>query len=228
MPSTPVVLFDLDDTLVDHSSAMRKGAAALAAVAAPAVDCEAFAEHWKNVHAALYPCYLRGEIRYEEMRRRRVRETIDPLLSPEAADQLFDVYMRAYETAWRAFDDVVPTLIALSGCRLGVVTNGRSAEQRRKLVACRLDSYFEHVAISEEVGLAKPDAGIFLGACTAMGVAPHEAVFVGDDLEVDFRGARNAGLRAVRMNRRDKEDHEASETTITTLLQLPNLLAKLR
>ena len=45
-------------------------------------------------------------------------------------------------------------------------------------------------------GVGKPDARIFRRACEVLGPAPAEAAYVGDELDVDARGARDAGLSA--------------------------------
>ena len=113
-------MFDLDDTLVDHSSALRTGAHALARAARVDTDRNEFAARWKAIHAEKYPRYLRGELRYEDMCRERIWEAIDTSLAPKAADSLFATYMNAYRAAWRLFDDVVSCLASLSTYRLGV------------------------------------------------------------------------------------------------------------
>ena len=56
-------------------------------------------------------------------------------------------------------------------------------------------------------GSAKPDASIFLAACARLGVAPREALYVGDDVLLDVRGAQQAGMRAVWLNRHGSAAH---------------------
>lgn len=107
------------------------------------------------------------------MCRERIWDAVDPNLSPAQADALFATYMSAYHAAWRLFDDVVRCYPRCNHARLGIVTNGRAAEQRKKLSVLGIAPRFVHVAISEEVGVAKPDPAIFLGACSAMRIAPN-------------------------------------------------------
>jgi putative hydrolase of the HAD superfamily len=218
-------MFDIDDTLVDHSTASGAGAHALAKSADVNADPDEFATRWKRAHAENYPRYLRGELGYEQMCRERVWSCVSNSLSAEAADKLFATYMNAYQAAWRLFDDVLPCLAALSAFRLGAISNGRSDEQRRKLSALGIVRYFEHVAISEAAGVAKPDRGIFLGACCAMGIAPESAVFVGDNHEIDYAAARAAGLSAVWLNRRGLPVPADTVLRTASLDDLPALLA---
>jgi putative hydrolase of the HAD superfamily len=223
MLNPSVVLFDLDDTLVDHGSALRAGAHALVNAARLSTNPDDFATRWKAIHAEKYPRYLRGELRYEDMCRERIRGAIDAELSAESADSLFATYMNAYQAAWRLFDDVPSCLAALRGHRLGVITNGRSAEQRKKLEVLRIEHLFSHVAVSEDAGVAKPDPKIFLGACAALGVGPDSVVYVGDNRDIDYLAALSAGMSAVWLDRAGGSNPDAM-VRVTSLHELPSLL----
>jgi HAD superfamily hydrolase (TIGR01509 family) len=94
-----------------------------------------------------------------------------------------------------------PTKLALArlkaaGLLLGVVSNseGRVAQA---LEAAGLREYFDVVIDSGVIGIEKPDPRIFQVALDALGVAPEEALYVGDLYEVDVVGARSAGIEAV-------------------------------
>lgn len=101
------------------------------------------------------------------------------------------------------YADVLPVLPLLQGMlRLGVITNGNA-----DLEVIGMHHHFEYQLSSSVFGRAKPDPGIFLAACAAMGVAPEDAVYVGDDLRLDVQGAQGAGLRAVWMNRHGSSAH---------------------
>jgi putative hydrolase of the HAD superfamily len=85
------------------------------------------------------------------------------------------------------------------GVKRGLITNGQPT-QRVKVEAMRLTSLLEVMVISEEVGMKKPDPRIFRMALERLGVDASEAVFVGDNLELDI-----AGMRAVWLNPDGKE-----------------------
>jgi putative hydrolase of the HAD superfamily len=87
--------------------------------------------------------------------------------------------------------------LAASGIRLGVVTNGRTNKQRRKIEALDLQNRVGALLISEDFGAAKPDERIFRAAASSLAVPPHECMFVGDNPEKDVLGAAKAGMRAV-------------------------------
>jgi len=123
------------------------------------------------------------------------------------------------------FEDVLPTLPLLQGLlRLGVVTNGNA-----DLEVIGLHRHFEYALSSSRFGRPKPDPAIFHAACAAMGVAPADAVYVGDDLRLDVQGAQQAGLRAVWMNRNGSVAHlEAGIAPDAICANLRELLAWIR
>ena len=84
-----------------------------------------------------------------------------------------------------------------AGLRTGVLTNGRSEIQRRKLRATGVDALVDAICISEELGVAKPDVRAFAQAAAAVGVDPADAAMVGDSLPNDVVGALAAGFGLV-------------------------------
>jgi putative hydrolase of the HAD superfamily len=196
-----VVFFDIDDTLIDHGAALRSAATSVHAGLKLGVPVQDFLAAWQAALLRYYPLYLKGEITYEVARRARIRETIDPALADTEADDLFASYLARYEAAWTLFPDVLPCLDRLMSFRLGIISNGRSDEQRKKLGRFGLVGRFEHILISEECGVAKPDQKIFRWACAAVRVSPAEALYIGDQYEIDVCGARNAGLEGIWLDR---------------------------
>jgi HAD superfamily hydrolase (TIGR01509 family) len=83
-----------------------------------------------------------------------------------------------------------------AGLKLAVVSNS-DGRVEQALEAAGLRQYFDVVIDSALVGVEKPDPRIFHAALDALGVAPDEALYVGDLYEVDVVGARAAGLDAV-------------------------------
>jgi 2-haloacid dehalogenase len=87
------------------------------------------------------------------------------------------------------------TLRSLSGrYLLGLVTNGIDRVQRSRLRASGLDRLFQAVVTSEGCGFTKPDPRIVRVALDALGVLPHQALFVGDDVAADGGAARGAAV----------------------------------
>lgn len=113
----------------------------------------------------------------------------------------------AARNAVTPYADVLPGLLRLKDkILLGSISNGNA-----DLEVIGLAHHFKVSLAASEFGSAKPDAAIFHAACVSLGVLPHEAVYVGDDLLLDVVGAQQAGLRAVWLNRagaqRDADIH---------------------
>ena len=78
--------------------------------------------------------------------------------------------------------------------RLGMITNGYSDSQRGRLAAAGLLDVFDPLLISEEVGLAKPDVGIFALALSHLRLPREAVLYVGDSISHDYQGCRAAGI----------------------------------
>ncbi len=226
IPITAVCL-DIDDTLVDYGSSMRAGLREiLGADDAWPAWCAATERH--------YPRFTAGEVDFDTMRRQRTKDFFaarGELLDDDEVREREDRRMTAMRRAWRLFDDAMPCLRWLRGVglRLAAVTNAASRHQRVKLAALDLETAFDAVVISDEVGAAKPDPAIFHKACAALGVGTAHAVHVGDRLDLDARGARAAGLHAVWLNRSRRGDctRPAEVTVISGLAELPRVVTGL-
>jgi putative hydrolase of the HAD superfamily len=100
--------------------------------------------------------------------------------------------------AWRTREGAAAALEALArrGLALGVVSN---FDQRLPgvLAALGLAAHLRAVVLPAHAGAAKPDPRIFRWALAALGLAPGDALYVGDEPEHDLAGARAAGLRVL-------------------------------
>ena len=195
--SIEVVLFDLDDTLFAHSEAVASGIAAYSAKVGLDVDTA----HWTALEEKHYHRYLHGEIDFREQRRARARGYVAPVaLSDTEAEAWFEAYLVHYKAAWALHDDVLPMLDALPQ-RVGLITNAELRFQLGKLDALAVTHRFEHVVASGEVGVAKPDARIFLAAAELFGVDVQRCAYVGDRLHTDAIGAAAAGMTGIWIDR---------------------------
>jgi putative hydrolase of the HAD superfamily len=186
------VFFDLDDTLCDTIGARpqraRKAFERLCA-AYPHLVLDDL------VSAALEPLGEPRSVRGIF----RVLEDVELKQTPVAAEVLR--IFHGYHDPICLFPGVREAVAHLRRhCRLGIISNAEGWCQRRKLAHLGLDSYIDHLVVSGDVGHEKPDPRIFQHALELVGAAPHEAVFVGDRLDVDVAGARAAGMRAIWFN----------------------------
>jgi putative hydrolase of the HAD superfamily len=110
------------------------------------------------------------------------------------------------------YGDVHEAIASLTaaGFRLGLIANQpttvRSALERDGLVPS-----FEVWGVSDDLGLQKPDPGLFVQAVRTAGVAPSETVMVGDRLDYDIVPANEAGMRTVWVLRGEAPDDPTPE-----------------
>ncbi len=123
------------------------------------------------------------------------------------------------------FADVLPAFKALSGnhLKLGLISNV-DKDINPLLDELGLSPYFDVVLTSSEVAATKPEPRIFKEAVKRAGVAAAEAIYVGDQYEIDVMGARGAGLKALLLDRDDYRRDVAAEEKIKTLKELKGRL----
>lgn len=222
-----LILFDIDDTLIDHTAAMRSAATALHRDFDRQAPLRDFLAAWGRSHERHYARFLAGEISRDEMRRTRIRETIDATADDATADRIFDYYFTIYEAHWTLFEDVNPALDQLAHHRLGIISNGAGREQRSKLERMEISHRFEGIFISEECGTAKPGAEIFRCVCEALRENPADAIHAGDRYDLDAEAARNAGLRGVWLDRKGTADGRQSGPIIRRLRDLVGVVEQM-
>ncbi|MFC7308830.1 HAD family hydrolase [Streptomyces monticola] len=227
------IVWDIDDTIFDYATAdsvgMRAHLEAEGALDRYGTAVEALAL-WKQITERHWARVGTGEIDFLTQRRDRVREFLDAALDDAEADAWFHRYIRHYESAWSLFPDTVPALDALAdGYRHAVLSNSAASVQERKLRTLGVRDRFEALLCAVDLGVSKPAAEAFHAACTALALDPAEVAYVGDQPEIDARGAHDAGLLGIWLDRngagRTDAEVPCGVRRITGLAELPALLA---
>ena len=123
----------------------------------------------------------------------------------EVTDEELDAFLEAEHAAWQPARRLAPTTHALleslraQGLRLGVVSNAFDPGWllHRDLEQMGIAERVDFSVFSSEVGKRKPHPAIFEAALRALDVRPEAALFVGDRLYEDIRGAGELGMRTV-------------------------------
>jgi YjjG family noncanonical pyrimidine nucleotidase len=194
------ILFDLDGTLIDFDACVRDALRAAFAELGYEVSNE---QMWAEIQAASTEAgdLYWGQKEQRGWTRAQVMEAVmrDTLAALGAETEPPEVPAHVY---WARFcqgshlnPGAIETLERLQGrFKLGLVTNGETDSQRGRLRATGLDSFFETILISDEIGCAKPDPRIFALALDELGVGAQDALYVGDSVEHDYAGVREAGI----------------------------------
>lgn len=207
-PALPkAVLFDMDDTIFDHSLTCRSALARLRSRDARLRTCSLDSEwhEYLRLLDAVQPDVLAGRVTIHDARVDRFRQLVrfcgSEVSSLDAAE-----LSREYRAYYRGLRRAVPGAVRLlerlrDRAVVGVVTNNAVAEQEEKLDYLGLRGLIDFMVVSEGVGVAKPDPGIFLIALKKAHARPEETVMIGDSWRSDVAGARNTGIRPVWFNR---------------------------
>lgn len=139
----------------------------------------------------------------------------DPALAMEAMELFLE-----HRNQVEPFPDVIPTLRALGvEYKLVSVTNGNADPERTPL-----RGLFHLSLTAGEVGAARPDPALFQAALDWAGLAPAQALHIGDHPLYDIQAARAHGLRALWLNRQGLAWPEELEPPLGEIADLHGLL----
>lgn len=210
MARTEAVIFDLYNTLLDNKTNEERQ------------DTYDFLSLWLSYHGLhIKPVELRRlylDLCHREMGRSiEAYPDIDigkvfagilaqggsppPVSTPPVAE-LALLFRLATTDRLSPFPGTVALLEALKGkVKLGIASNAQRLFTIPELVRFDMPGYFDAIVFSSDLGVCKPDKKIFAAALAALSVQPERAIFVGDSLEADIRGAQSVGMKAVWINR---------------------------
>ena len=144
--------------------------------------------------------------------------------------KITELYVKDYPGVKAHVDGAIPVIKELSHkFKLGVVSNGFTDVQYRKLEAMGLRDLFSCIVLSEEFGIRKPDPRIFHQAALLLHMQPQECLYVGDSYTNDVIGAKNAGMQACWLNRAAQkipDEKIKPDYIIANFAELPVLLEK--
>jgi putative hydrolase of the HAD superfamily len=208
------VCLDVDDTLVAHTESARSALRLL-------LGHDNAWSLWAQITDEYVARVVAGEFHSDTMRWQRTKEffaCLGEYIDDAEAMRREDVRVKAMRAGWELFDDTLP--------KIAVVTNASGSYQRHKLANLGMAEFIDGIVIAGELGAAKPDPVIFHTACSMLDCHPSEVAHIGDRLDLDAIGARDAGLRGVWLNRTDPGQGELPHgiSVIATLAELPELL----
>ena len=224
-----LVTFDLDNTLWSIDGVIERAEARMHRWLEPRVP------EYKGLSPLVHGTIRDGVIEANPgivhdlslLRERVLAKTIEHCgYEPEAASRLAAGAFTEF-LDWRHrvefFSGALDVLAELAATyTLASLTNG-NADFRR----LGLDRFFAFGFCAADVGAGKPHTAMFEQALAKAGVAPHEAVHVGDHAVDDIQGAQAAGMATVWVNLVASDANPAATATVTNLAQLPATIASL-
>lgn len=231
MATLEAVLFDVDDTLYDRRGAqvavLREVMRELPDLFGPLDEDAVLAAFAASDRQTAHHAFTTDSIQAS----RDIRSSIflrELGLPPDRGHEVTTQYVAAYR---RTAAPVPGAARVVAACRqryrVGVVSNAFPDVQYHKLEAIGLRHAFECVLLSEEVGIRKPEKGIFLRACQLLQLEPQCVLYVGDSFQHDVVGAHRAGMLTCWFNPRADRPPELDITPELEIGSLEELIPAL-
>ena len=226
------VFFDLDHTLWDFNANAEESLKELYCffkLESKAISTfQQFYSIYINHNATLWSRFEKGYITVEELKWRRMWRT---LLDFQIADErlskdMSEYFLEILPKKKRVFEYTYEILEYLTGKKysLHLITNGFEKTQKTKLESAGLTKYFKNVITSEISNSVKPKKEIFEYAVKVAHGKMEESIMIGDNLQADILGAKNAGMHSVYVNHVNAETNDDPTYTIYHLKELKNFL----
>ena len=160
---------------------------------------ETFSQECDGFFSAAAPTDNEDHLTVLECRIQRLCLRLNHEMPKEKLGHIADKIADAWQTHILIDPEAMPLLMALKQKKkmVGLVSNFDHPPHVRRILSHNgLANIFDTTIISSEVGVKKPDPGIFALALQQTGISPPDAVYVGDT-EVDVVGAIAAGIHPI-------------------------------
>ena len=202
------LFFDLDHTLWDFESNAKSTLSelykSLELEKRGVTNFGLFYKNYLEHNEKLWERYRNGFLKQEDLRIKRMRHSLlDFKIADEQLAQAMSVkFLELLPTRTILFPYTKEMLQYLTdrGYALHLITNGFEEVQYNKLKYSGIDGFFKEVITSESSGWLKPNKEIFEYAFHKANALPAESIMIGDTLDVDIKGAMNAGIDQVFVN----------------------------
>lgn len=218
------LLFDLDNTLVDFANASKKSLWASFEQAGMACNEDIY-HLYKKENAAVWEAFELKEIDALTLRTLRFERLFKAMdeqgLSPSEFSHNYLQGLIKYTEAYEGVHDLLDDL--KSKYRLSIVTNGLREVQRPRLAKTGLTKYFESIVVSDEIGVAKPDADYFENVSQSVKnpASKAETMIIGDNLNSDILGGVNFGIKTCWLHHGKKNETDLKpDISIQQVLEL--------
>ncbi|KTC79556.1 HAD family hydrolase [Legionella cherrii] len=199
-----VILFDLDDTLIDFAYSQRAGLKNIYELYYSSVEYPIFEHLYKEINTHLWNQVgaKSNALTPREVRLLRFIQLNQKLPSSASAEEIaaeYDLNLSVH-AQWIPNVKTAIEFLHQKGHILGIITNGYVEQQGKKQQRLQLNNWFDCYIVSDEVGVAKPNVEIFNIALQEitnkhkLSINKRSILMVGDSMVNDGYGARNFGI----------------------------------
>lgn len=217
MQHIQAVLFDLDNTILDRSRTFRSFTKQF---------IDTYLGHLDSTSVIFDRIIDLDQDGYKD-KSLLFDELLDELpwkVKPQKLE-LLDFYEAEYVKSAVLMDQAKEVLRrARSIYKTALITNGRNVIQYGKIDHLGIRQDFDHIIVSEEAGVKKPDPKIFTMAIEALRVSPEQCIYVGDHPVNDIQGAAGIGMEAIWLKGNQPWREELTAKPLFVIQQLDELL----
>ena len=205
------LLVDLDDTIIDYGGsavASWRAACGFAAQEVNGLDAAALYAAISQVRDWYWSDADRHREGRADLHAAAWRIVQQALLGlgydrPDLARSIATQYRERRDAALKLFPGAVEVLerVRAAGVRLGLLTNGTGADQRRKIERFDLARHFDYIQIEGVFGCGKPEPRVYVAALDRLGASADSSWMVGDNLEWDVGAPQRLGLNGIWLDR---------------------------
>ena len=226
-PDAPVLLLDLDDTILDFKKAEAIAVTkSLDELGVPHDD--SVIRRYSEINQMHWEMLEEGKLTREEVLVQRFAMLFREIDADADAVQMRMIYEKNLAVGHYFVDGAEDLLNELAGkYRLVLISNGTAVVQRGRIKSAGIAPLFERIFISELLEVNKPDPDFFRKCFEDLpNFRKDNCLLIGDSLTSDIRGGIQAGVPTCWFNLRGKEPRAdiVPNYTITSLAELPPLL----
>lgn len=191
-----VILFDADETLFDFNKAEASALEKTMIGHGIDYDDEFHLGHYRKINRVIWDEFENNLITVKDLKVERYRRFFEELGMSINPKEFSHSYLLALGEMAFLFNGAKEILDELhKEYKLVLITNGLAKVQRSRLEKTLLQNYFDSIIISEEIGVSKPNVGIFEHAFESIRHSNKStALIVGDSLKSDIKGGLNFGI----------------------------------
>ncbi len=227
----PYLLFDLDHTLWDfHANSSEALSTIFREYSLDQYFSSPgdFIKTYNHHNDILWDLYRKGSVSKEQLRIQRFEFTLREkgMDDTRLMEKIGAHYMEITPKLNILANNTIETLEYLAGknYQMYILTNGFLATQVTKMAHSNIDRFFKKIFSSEELGVSKPHREFFHWAVSSLHAHKDACLMIGDDLEVDVKGAMNYGIDAVWYNPAETETNYTPTYTIHNMKELTSIL----
>ena len=201
-----MIYFDLDNTILDFNKSEEYALK----VVFEYLDYEfkdEYVEIYRPINEKWWKLYSEGKYEKQVIVVERFREFFNEIgIKYKNYEEIAKIYLKGLSNSAFFIEGAEQFLEKLreKGVRMAIITNGDEEVQQSRAKIAKLERFFEFLLTSERAGKPKPYPDIFYLAEKISGVPISKSVYIGDNIDTDYKGAKNAKIDFILFDPNDK------------------------